>query len=784
MRYPAALTLAGALVLTCGPAHIRPRPPPEKPEGAAEAVAKGYYVTERPENEPVVVDNDGKPVKPKVTADFTGPPQTNDWWSSLIWQRDPKNPYSYNMFPHPLAMRAFAGGLGMSYPNEPVLKGRDYMFPFDQDLLAGLEGLNAPDTRVVSYSDWAVTAEWKAGDSALRATFGHGMPFVYFTKTGSAGASVQVTEKKADKIEVWREGGGAVGLTIGGRHYALFAPTKATWTRAGGTFKSDLSGKDYFSVAVLPDNKPQTLDVYRRHAYTFIKETRVAWAYDEPTATLTSTFTVKSDLKDDAKGLSADPLLALYRHQWLRTKTPMLAYRYASPRGEMKVMAGSAFSTSMKFNGVLPILPDGGKYDRGQLETYVGKVYREPEHFPVGLSPKPDHDTYWTGKSFGKVATVAQIADVLGEKEIRDQLVQALANELENWFDGRLPGMFYYDKTWRTMVGMPQSYESGAAMNDHHFHYAYYVMAGAIVGRYQPEWAKDWSEFIDVLIKDAANWDRADQRFPFLRSMDVYAGHSWANGAGQYEEGNNQESSSEEMNFSTSVILWGAMTGNKTIRDLGIFLYANQLEAIEQYWFDVDNEVFPKDFDNPTVGIVWASGGRYDTWFDQQPVMIHGINMLPFHGGSLYLGRHPDYVKVNYDTMLKRSGGFIYAWRDYALMYLALTDAKKAAKLFDDDPYFLPEFGNSIAWTYYWVQNLGAFGRVDPTVTADIPTYAVFKKGKRRTYAAFNPGDEERTVKFSDGFELKVKPGALARKASGKDGAKDDPKEGSKEGGN
>jgi endoglucanase Acf2 len=249
--------------------------------------------------------------------------------------------------------------------------------------------------------------------------------------------------------------------------------------------------------------------------------------------------------------------------------------------------------------------------------------------------------------------------------------------------------------------------------------------------------------------------------------MDVYAGHSWANGPGQYEEGNNQESSSEEMNFSTAVILWGAMTGNKAVRDLGIFLYATQLEAIEQYWFDVDHEVFPKDFDNPTVGIVWAAGGRYDTWFDQQPVMIHGINMLPFHGGSLYLGRHPAYVKLNYETMLKRSGGFVYAWRDYALMFLALADAKQAAKLFDDDPYFLPEFGNSIAWTYYWIQNLSAFGRPDPSVTADVPTYAVFAKGKTRTYAAFNPGDKDRTVKFSDGFKLEAPARSMARGQKG-----------------
>src|SRR5688572_27939266 len=98
-------------------------------------------------------------------------------------------------------------------------------------------------------------------------------------------------------------------------------------------------------------------------------------------------------------------------------------------------------------------------------------------------------------------------------------------------------------------------------------------MAAAVLAQHRPDWAKDYGPMVYLLIKDPANWDRKDTRFPFLRSMDVYAGHSWANGAGQYEEGNNQESSSEEINFSTAVILWGAATGNKAIRDLGIFLY-------------------------------------------------------------------------------------------------------------------------------------------------------------------------------------------------------------------
>ena len=37
---------------------------------------------------------------------------------------------------------------------------------------------------------------------------------------------------------------------------------------------------------------------------------------------------------------------------------------------------------------------------------------------------------------------------------------------------------------------------------------------------------------VDLLIRDANNYDRADSRFPYLRDFDIYAGHDWASGPG------------------------------------------------------------------------------------------------------------------------------------------------------------------------------------------------------------------------------------------------------------
>jgi hypothetical protein len=64
--------------------------------------------------------------------------------------------------------------------------------------------------------------------------------------------------------------------------------------------------------------------------------------------------------------------------------------------------------------------------------------------------------------------------------------------------------------------------------------------------------------------------------------MDTYAGHSWANGPAQFDDGNNEESSSEDILFSASLVLWGEVMERKDLRDLGIFLFTTQSLAALQ----------------------------------------------------------------------------------------------------------------------------------------------------------------------------------------------------------
>ena len=194
---------------------------------------------------------------------------------------------------------------------------------------------------------------------------------------------------------------------------------------------------------------------------------------------------------------------------------------------------------------------------------------------------------------------------------------------------------------------------------------------------------------IDALIRDCANYDREDKRFPWMRSLDPYAGHSWAAGHAGFASGNNQESSSESMNFATSLILYGQATGNNEIRDLGIYWHSTEAEAIRHYWFDQDGIVFPDGYQQSCVGMVWGDGASYGTWWTANPEEIHGINFLPINGGSLYLGRDAEYVGRNLENLKLANRSFhengfegdpekYDRWQDVLDEYLALVDPAAA----------------------------------------------------------------------------------------------------------
>jgi endoglucanase Acf2 len=288
-----------------------------------------------------------------------------------------------------------------------------------------------------------------------------------------------------------------------------------------------------------------------------------------------------------------------------------------------------------------------------------------------------------------------------------------------------------------------------------------------------PAWASksQWGGMVDLLIADIATTERGRADFPFLRNFDVYEGHSWASGIGLGEFGNNQESSSEAINAWAGLILWAEITGNTALRDLGIYLYTSEIEAINHYWFDIHGLVFAPEYKNAEVSMLFGGKYAHNTWWIDDPRQIKGINLLPITTSSTYLGRDPVFTKKSLATLAPETA--IYQsrgkradppdiWQDIFAKYLALSDPEQALKEWKRWGSF--ELGDTRSHALHFMASLQKLGAPDFETTANTTLYAVFKNASgKKSYMAYNAGAAPITVRFSDGQMLDVPARSLSR---------------------
>ncbi|MGI5121673.1 glycosyl hydrolase [Marinactinospora thermotolerans] len=755
MRVPRSLlpralrrATAGATVALVVAALLTPAAP-----AAADiiTVGSGSYTTTRPAGSRGPSTESGTPAVPQVTADFDQPIVTNDWWSSLIFPRYDDARFGQNLFAHPLSYRASAGGLGIGHTPEPVIipDGTKYEYPHTTDLTLGVAGLNASGAKVAGYGDWTVTADLSDSTRRLRTTIGQGLPFAYAEVSGGP-----IEVEFAAPPQVFAEQGGKLGVTVGDSHYAIFAPSSSSWTRSGTTFTADGS---YASVALLPS--PADFDLYAGYAYSFVTGSTLEYDHDPGAAELRTTYRVTTQAKE---GDRTGTLMAMYPHQTRAATTPSTGLTYPSPRGTMTVVEGGSFSTTLTTHGILPNLPTVASADQARLRTLIDQELGAADPW------KGATDTYWTGKALGRLSQLVTIADSIGYVDGRDRLLGLIRTRMEDWLTAGGDGdraQFHYDGQWDTLTGYPASFGSDDQINDHDFHYGYFITAAATIARYDRAWISDdrWGAMVKTVLRDVANPDRDDPMFPWMRSFSPYAGHGWASGHAGFAAGNNQESSSEGLHFASATALLGSLLGDEEIRDLGVFMYTTQASAMGTYWQNQGGETFPENFGYDVVGMVWGDGGHYAIWWAGGAEELYGINYLPITAASLYLGHDPEHAAAMHLSLRERLGGEPQVWRDIHWAHLALSDGPAALARFEAQwQTYEPEAGESKAHTYQWVSTLAELGRVDTSVTADTPHYAVFEKEGRRTHVAFNAGTAPLTVTFSDGATLTVEPGRVA----------------------
>ncbi len=691
---------------------------------------------------------------PQLSGNALGKPvPTNDWWSKLV-----KENHADNLFNYPMTLKTTNQGLIVTYIPWGVIGD-------SAPIEVGLSGLSTTQTTVSDYSDWTVTMNWKDSGHELQATAGIGMPFLYFQKDNDDIVEIKVNSGTATISNELL----MIENATSGADFVFYAPVGSTWTQSGSTYSSTLNGKDYWSMAMLPQsttNVSSTAQSYKKYAYVFPTNTTTTWTYNESTSVLKTDFLVETEIKE---GAETNVLLGLLPHQWSNLSTSSASpsgTSYSSVRGELKTLDGNMFTVENTFKGILPTLPYLDNYSNGfspaELASKVAQIEND------GLAAWTD--SYNEGQVMNRLIQTARIADEMGNTAARDKMIATVKERLEDWLtyqSGEVAFLFYYNSDWSALLGYPAGHGQDSNINDHHFHWGYFIHAAAFMEQFEPGWASQWGEMVNLLVRDAASPNRNDSTFPFLRNFSPYGGHCWANGTASFPQGNDQESTSESMQFNSSLIHWGTITGNDEVRDLGIYLYTTEQTAVEEYWLDIHKRNFAPSQQYSLVSRVWGNSYDNGTFWTSDIEASYGIELYPIHGGSLYLGHHTSYVQslwteISTNTGVLNNDANVNLWHDTYWKYLSFIDPQAAIDLYDSYPDRTIKFGVSDAQTYHWLHAMNAMGTVNTNITADYPIAASFTTDGLITYVAHNYSNSPITVTFSDGYTLDVPANQMA----------------------
>lgn len=696
---------------------------------------------------------------------------TNQWYSTLIFSDKPEA-----IFVQPITVKTTPAGLEFALPSkeaiDTVRQDVEIRYPHRDPLVVSPVAFEPGKAKLANADDWSIDISMANGADDMLTTVARGHPYAAIRVTrGDLRVRLPAAGQRLHAGADPR----ALALKVGARHYALFGPTGVKWEAVSPTewIARLPAGAGYLSVAALPDDKAETLALFTRHAYAFIKQTRVEWRYDEAASQVETTFKATTQVME---GPDNGPLLGLYTHQWFRNASVegRLGPTFDTVRGKLRLLAAPQFKTTYTYNGFVPHWPAITAPQRlSQLQDVMEK------DFPVAGRElqKIGKSAYWAGKGLQRTTKLAELFEQHGDIARRDRLLDLAKKRAEEWLGGNSErGYVQRDMGLGAVSIYPEEFFAVTEINDHHFWYGYFIRVAAEIGMRDPAWIarENWGGMIELLISDIATTERGRADFPFLRNWDAYEAHTWANGTGVGEWGNNNESSSESINAWASLILWGEVTGNKALRDLGIYLYTSEIEAINHYWFDIHRLVFAPEYKNAEVSLVFGGAYRHDTWWIDDPRQIKGINLLPVTTAHTYLGRDPAFVKRSLATLPAETALWNRIakkpnppppkdiWQDIFAKYLALADPAEALKTWDR--WGSVEAGSSRSVTLGFMLGLEAMGTPDFGITADTPLHAVFRRADgARTYLAFNARKTPLEVKFSDGKRMTVAPGALGR---------------------
>ncbi len=748
---------------------------------------------------------------------------TNGWSTSMAWNYT-SNAFGNATYAIPLSFIGKADGLYVTKPSTVKVDGTFIMQQPENgaltDFIIGTD-YQFSSTKMDKITDWStdIIMENSADSSRyMKTTMVQGSPFSFYSLKGGTTAQIRRGSMRAtlpSKVTYHNAQTQADSTTFVLRvvdnqdeslsyskydYYALYVANGTNVSVSGsntdiGTITMNFKDEEhaYFTFAWLcettdaDDAKAQAIaQTYEKYAYNFITDTRAEYNYDTSTATVTTNFKYEFDKKDEST--TDETIMGILPHQYkFMEGYTYLANTARTIRGTMKYLVGNTYTTVQKYSGILPQMGSVADEDKDKLQTYIDNYMTEFGPTQTAVTKESyDVNTYDTGKKLNRAVQVMLAAETIGDTENATALLNGIKAELADWFtasgDGDLK-YFYYDKGTGCLFGFPQSYYSVDGMQDHTFHYGYFINAAAQVIMRDKAFETEYGNILHEIIEDIAcdTRNNLDSKYPYLRSFSAWEGHSWASGHANFGDGNNQESSSEALNAWAGLILYGQATGDDSLTERAVYLYTTEANAVNDYWFDIDGDILDSNYTVTTAqleydcaSMIWGGKYTYAAWWTDEPLQIQGINLLPVTGASFNLSKDKEYVKHYFELAQqnenRHSGPHKLPtptdrWNEIWSEYLAMADPYAAEDYFDDTCD--PEAGESKAHAYHFIKALQKSGTPNTDISSNCPLSKVFEtEDGERTYIAYNSGDEAKEVKFSDGTVITVQAKTLGEVSS------------------
>lgn len=326
---------------------------------------------------------------------------------------------------------------------------------------------------------------------------------------------------------------------------------------------------------------------------------------------------------------------------------------------------------------------------------------------------------YFAGKILAKYAWLLFSCNkILNDNNLIIKLLDLLIEAMNRFTKNNQKLPLVCDKTWKGLISSGDACQDfgNSFYNDHHFHYAYHIITAAIIVHIEKsiygssDWYTENKDWVECLIRDYANNSTSDTFFPQFRSFDWFNGHSWAKGLFESGDGKDQESSSEDVNASYALKIWGDVTNNENLSRIGLLQLSILKSSINHYFlYSSDNITEPENFTpNKVSGILFENKIDHATYFGNNTEYIHMIHAIPIIPVTSFI-RSSKFVQEEWDEKLANIVDSIQdGWKGLIMLNLAICDPKLSYEFFANtnfNPNHLDP-GQSLTWSLVYAASM------------------------------------------------------------------------------